>query len=147
MTTLILIVMAIIAITMPIIYGIHNKIEHHTNKKFSAWRAPVTWLITAIVVMVMGIIIIPETAEKQMIGNATEMIMFEDGTLYYDADDDVYFCVASDDWNPKKCYYKTYVDKNLAKEKIENHKKYIEYQEKVRFLFDKENQLWYTIMN
>jgi hypothetical protein len=51
-------VIAIIAITMPIIYTTYNKVEQHTNKRVSNWAAPITWLITSIIVMIVGIIIV-----------------------------------------------------------------------------------------
>lgn len=139
MVTLVLIVLFWIAILIPATHFLYKGIGKKTGKSFSAATAPLTWFAVALIISFVGIVGIPNIAKSEMIRNATEIAIFEDGTLYHNMDDDTYFCIASDDWNPKKSYHKIYVDKSTAEKGIKSYENYIKYQKEARFLFNKEN--------
>lgn len=88
-----------------------------TYKISLIWKEVI--LVTLLLALAVGILFAPTYLQKkQTIGEAELKAQFSDADLYYDAEENLYFAVETNNWNPLKLYKKVEISQELALQKL-----------------------------
>lgn len=88
-----------------------------THKVSMIWKEVI--LVSLLSVLAIGLLFIPTYLQKnEAVGNAELKAQFSDADLYYDTDNEVYFAVETNNWNPFKMYEKVEVSQEIAVQKL-----------------------------
>ena len=86
--------------------------------KVSLWTKEVILAVLLVGLAVIMLFIPTHIQKTEVVGNAVLIERFEDASLYLDEENDIYFAVETDRWNPFEMYTRVEIPRELAIQKI-----------------------------